>query len=106
LLTFASRLAARRLVGIAMFERGASQSEVARSLGVTLDRAHGLSGKELTTLGARQIIERACGVRYCASSARSILHRLGFSYSRKQGWRRRAQAQRPPGALEPRRRAS
>jgi transposase len=71
-----------------------------------LDRALGLSRKQLTTLGALRIIERACGVAYCASSARSILHRLGFSYSRTQGWRRSGEPHRPPRPLEARRRAS
>jgi transposase len=42
----------------------------------------------LTTRRVRQIIQRTFGVGYCASSARSILHRLGFTFSRKQGWHR------------------
>jgi transposase len=42
----------------------------------------------LTTTKVRQIIERRFGVVYCASSARAILHRLGFSYTRKLGWHR------------------
>jgi transposase len=53
-----------------------------------LEQDHRPSHGALTTRRVRQIIERAFVVRYCASSARSILHRLGFSYSRKKGWQR------------------
>jgi transposase len=42
----------------------------------------------LTSRRVRRIIERVFRVKYCASSARGILHRLGFSFSRKHGWRR------------------
>jgi transposase len=71
-----------------------------------LKRAHRPSHGPLTTPRVRRIIERVFVVRYCASSARAILHALGFSYSRKQGWRRTGQGQEPPGGFEARRRAS
>jgi transposase len=71
-----------------------------------LARALRLSGAQLTTQGALRIIERATGVSYCASSARAILHLLGFSYSREHRWRRIGEPRRPPGVIEPRRRAS
>ncbi len=71
-----------------------------------IEQAHRRSNGPLTTLRVRQTIERAFGVRYCASSARAILHRLGFSYSRKRGWRRSGERQGVPGAPETRRRAS
>jgi transposase len=73
---------------------------------VAIDQARRRSNAPLTTGRVRQVIERGLGVKYCASSARAILHRLGFSYSRKQGWRRSGERQGPPGALETRRRAS
>jgi transposase len=130
--------------GIALFTQGASQSEVARRLGVTreavrqwveawrtggpaalaprsrlrkrrvelmriadaLERDHRRSKGALTTWRVREIIQRAFVVRYCASSARAILHRLGFSYSRNQGWRRTGERRGPSGGLEARRRAS
>ena len=51
-----------------------------------LVRAATSSDGPLTTARVRQIIQRAFNVKYCASSARAILHRLGFTYSRKTGW--------------------
>jgi transposase len=124
--TLASRLAARRLVGVGMVARGASQAEVARQLDVTreavrqwvdawraggpaalaprprrrrrrveldriaraIDEAYGDARQPLTARRVRRIIERVFRVKYCASSARGILHRLGFAFTRKHGWRR------------------
>jgi transposase len=71
-----------------------------------IDQGRRRSNAPLTTLRVRQIVERAFRVKYCASSVRAILHRLGFSYSRKQGWRHHGERQRTPGTLEARRRAS
>jgi transposase len=71
-----------------------------------IERVHRRSNRPLTTLRVRQTIERAFGVRYCASSARAILHRLGFSYSRKQGWRRGGARSGSSSASETKRRAS
>jgi transposase len=50
----------------------------------------------LTTTRMRQVVQRTFGVSYCPSSARAILHRLGYGYSRRRGWER----------VESRRRAS
>jgi transposase len=44
-------------------------------------------GAPLTTPRVREIIARAHGVVYSASSVRAILRRLGYSYDREQGWR-------------------
>jgi transposase len=71
-------------------------------IAAALERAHRGSRGLLTTQRVRQIIARVFVVTYCASSARAILHRLGFSYSRKQGWRRHG----PLVALDAKRRAS
>jgi transposase len=71
-----------------------------------LDRGHGPTRGPLTALRVRQIIERVLRVKYCASSARGILRRLGFSYSRKHGWRRAGIKPDRGGALEGKRRAS
>lgn len=79
--------------------------ELARIV-TAIEHARRQSNRPLTTRRVRDIIERGFGVKYCASSARAILHRLGFSYSRKQGWRRGSQRHGPPGAFETRRRAS
>ncbi|SRR5579883_1780203 len=73
--------------------------ELAR-IASALERARGASEARLTTWRVRRIIQRHFGVGYCASSARAILHRLGFSYSRKHGWHRAGER------AEPRRRAS
>jgi transposase len=53
-----------------------------------LEKSHAPSRGPLTALRVRRIIERVFRVKYCASSARGILRRLGFSYSRTLGWRR------------------
>jgi transposase len=50
----------------------------------------------LSSARVRQIIRRRFGVTYCASSARSILHRLGYSFTRKDGWHRAVERQREP----------
>jgi transposase len=71
-----------------------------------LERAHRPSRGPLTTQQVRQIIERVFVVRYCASSARAVLHALGFWYSRKQGWQRSEQKRGPRGGFEAGRRAS
>jgi transposase len=47
------------------------------------------SGGPLTTSRVRELIERAHGVEYSASSVRAILRGLGYAYSREEGWRRR-----------------
>jgi transposase len=44
-------------------------------------------GAPLTTPRVRDIIARAYGVAYSASSVRAILRRLGYEYHREQGWR-------------------
>lgn len=41
----------------------------------------------LTTPHVRGIIEQAHGVAYSMSSVRAILRRLGYTYSRDEGWR-------------------
>lgn len=41
----------------------------------------------LTTPHVRGLIERAHGVAYSLSSVRTILRRLGYTYSRDSGWR-------------------
>lgn len=66
-----------------------------------LARAHRTSTGVLTSRRVLRIIAHAFGVDYCLSSARAILHVLGFSYSRETGWVR-------PGArqVEAKRRAS
>jgi len=43
--------------------------------------------KSLTTPHVRGLIERAHGVAYSMSSVRAILRRLGYAYSREEGWR-------------------
>jgi transposase len=48
----------------------------------------GRGGRQLTTPRVREAIERAWGVSYSASSVRAILRRLGYEYSREEGWRR------------------
>jgi transposase len=55
-------------------------TEIERAL-----RAH--RGAPLTTPRVREIIARAYGVAYSASSVRAILRRLGYAYHREQGWR-------------------
>ena len=60
----------------------------------TIEESHDPDRGPLTSKRVRQMIERAFRVRYCASSARGILHRLGFSYSRKHGWQRNRGTQR------------
>jgi transposase len=71
-----------------------------------LERSDRRSRRLLTTRRVREIIEHSFGVEYCPSSARAILHRLGFSYSRKRGWRRAGAGRRPLGGFEAKRRAS
>ncbi len=71
-----------------------------------IEEARGRSNRPLTTLGVRRIIERGLRVKYCASSARAIMHRLGFSYTRKEGWRRGNERHGRPDAMETRKRAS
>ena len=66
-----------------------------------IERAHRASNGALSARRVRQIIERAFAVDYCASSARAILHALGFSYSKRTGWVRPGSRQ-----FETRRRAS
>jgi transposase len=46
----------------------------------------GRAGAALTTPRVRELIERACGVAYSLSSVRAILRRLGYAYTREQGW--------------------
>jgi len=46
-----------------------------------------VEGKALTTPHVRGLIERAHGVAYSMSSVRAILRRLGYAYSREEGWR-------------------
>lgn len=77
-----------------------------RSIAQAIEQASRRSNRPLTTLGVRRIIERGFRVKYCASSARAIMHRLGFSYTRKAGWRRGSQRHGPPDTVETRRRAS
>jgi putative transposase len=48
-----------------------------------------VEAEALTTPRVRAIIERAHGVAYSVSSVRAILRRLGYTYSRDEGWRRR-----------------
>ncbi|HXN34037.1 MAG TPA: helix-turn-helix domain-containing protein [Polyangiaceae bacterium] len=79
--------------------------ELARIV-AAIEQAQRRSNRPLTTGQVRQTIERTFGVRYCASSARAILHRLGFSYSRKQGWKRSGERHALHGVVETRRRAS
>jgi len=43
----------------------------------------------LTTLGVQELVARAYGVAYSRSSVRTILRRLGYVYSRDEGWRHR-----------------
>jgi len=43
--------------------------------------------RALTTPHVRGLIERAHGVAYSMSSVRAILRRLGYAYSREEGWR-------------------
>ena len=62
-------------------------------------RAHRSSNGVLSGRRVLEIIEHAFGVRYCASSARAILHALGFSHTRATGWVRMR-------SLEAKRRAS
>jgi transposase len=71
-----------------------------------LEREYRRSKGALTTWRVRQIIQRTFVVRYCASSARTILHQLGFSYSRQHGWHRAGERRGPLGGLDARRRAS
>ena len=63
-------------------------------------------GQALTALRVRDIIERAFGVTYCASSARGILHRLGYAYSHRRGWWRPGERRGRDAAPEAKRRAS
>jgi transposase len=53
-----------------------------------IDEASSNASQPLSSRRVRRIIERVFRVKYCASSARGILHRLGFAFSRKHGWRR------------------
>ena len=48
----------------------------------------------LTTPRVRELIEGAYGVAYSLSSVRAILRRLGYAYTREQGWQH---AERPEG---------
>jgi transposase len=50
--------------------------------------------RRLTTSRVREIIVRAHGVVYSASSIRNILRRLGYAFTRGEGWHR---AERPSG---------
>lgn len=60
-------------------------------------RARRDTSRPLTTGQVRDIIARACGVSYSASSVRAILRRLGYAYTRETGWRR---PEGPPGHQE------
>jgi transposase len=59
-----------------------------------ITRARRDPSRPLTTGQVRDIIARACGVTYSASSVRAILRRLGYAYTRETGWRR---PEGPPG---------
>jgi transposase len=59
-------------------------------------RARRNATRPLTTGHVREIIARAYGVTYSASSVRAILRRLGYAYTREAGWRR---PEGPPGQL-------
>jgi transposase len=54
--------------------------------------------KALTTPRVRELIERSHGVAYSMSSVRAILRRLGYAYSREEGWRSRASSPQQPDA--------
>ena len=66
-----------------------------------LARAHRTSSGPLSAHRVLQIIAHVFGVKYSASSARAILHAIGFSYTRANGWVRSGARQ-----VEPKRRAS
>jgi transposase len=74
--------------------------ELAR-ISEALARAHRASSGALSGQRVLQIIGHVFGVKYCASSARAILHALGFSYTRRGGWVRSGVRQ-----VEAKRRAS
>jgi len=57
----------------------------------------GHRGAPLTTPRVREIIARAYGVAYSASSVRAILRRLGYEYHRERGWR---PTHGPPGSQD------
>jgi transposase len=61
------------------------RAELAR-IEEAIARAHRPSNGALTARRVLQIIARRFRVEYCQSSARAILHALGFSYSRRTGW--------------------
>lgn len=56
-------------------------------LAQTIERAERAGGL-LTTPRVVELIERAHGIAYSASSARAILRRVGYVYSRELGWHR------------------
>jgi transposase len=63
-------------------------------LGAIIERSRRGGTRALTTPRVRDVIERAYGVTYSASSVRAILRRLGYAYSREVGWQR---PEGPPG---------
>jgi transposase len=74
--------------------------ELAR-ISEALARAHRMSSGPLTARRVLQIIGHVFGVKYCQSSARAILHAMGFSFTRANGWVRGGARH-----AEPKRRAS
>jgi transposase len=56
------------------------------SLAETIDRGRAGSASLLSTEAVRDLVARAHGVTYSASSVRAILRRLGYVYSREEGW--------------------
>jgi transposase len=67
-----------------------------------LARASRESARPLTMRQVRDIIARASGVTYSASSVRAILRRLGYAYTREDGWSR---PEGPPGSQDAKLRA-